>query len=137
MNFRNICPGCGVAIGHVHENECVYERCSTCGHQRITCGCTGHDPSKSAWTGYDAVTSLLDYDTVYLNSRGKSYCITSSRGIYTLWYTHRWLDEPDDPAEVCLGEFDNRDKAVARAIIDNVFDDNYYLVLVYKADPQN
>lgn len=51
MTTKDKCPDCGVAAGQQHQNECDVERCSVCGGQRITCGCEGHDPAESVWSG--------------------------------------------------------------------------------------
>lgn len=44
MSLINTCPDCGAGIGHPHKPSCDVE-------QRLTCGCEGHDPANSVWTG--------------------------------------------------------------------------------------
>lgn len=51
MNTQQSCPDCGTAVGQSHRRNCDVERCSVCGEQRLSCGCEGHDPVVSAWTG--------------------------------------------------------------------------------------
>lgn len=51
MSSSNTCPDCGVAVGEIHRKQCDVERCSVCGTQKVSCRCTGHNPSKAVWTG--------------------------------------------------------------------------------------
>lgn len=51
MNRDEKYPGCGVAVGQSHTNECDVERCSASGCQRISYDCEEHDPMVSVWVG--------------------------------------------------------------------------------------
>ena len=48
--LRN-CHDCGVKPGQIHLDGCDTERCSVCGTQLISCGCTKHDKAFARWTG--------------------------------------------------------------------------------------
>jgi hypothetical protein len=45
------CPDCGCCHGQKHHEGCDVERCSSCGQQRISCGCPNHDPERTRWMG--------------------------------------------------------------------------------------
>ncbi len=51
MNELTICHDCAASPGEIHKNGCDVERCSVCGHQRLGCGCEGHDKKFARWTG--------------------------------------------------------------------------------------
>ena len=65
------CPDCGVLPGSPHRPHCDMETCSSCGDQRLSCGCVyrwkgnvghprddddpivlAHDPWFARWTGF-------------------------------------------------------------------------------------
>lgn len=47
------CPDCQVDAGCIHKGNCDVERCSNCGGQSFSCGCTQKkDAAFSRWTGF-------------------------------------------------------------------------------------
>ncbi len=49
------CPDCGVQPEQMHTVGCDIEKCSVCGHQRISCACPRngwHDRGFARWTGF-------------------------------------------------------------------------------------
>jgi hypothetical protein len=52
MDEMRNCPDCGTKPFETHLRGCDLELCSTCGQQRLHCGCRKHDPCFARWTGY-------------------------------------------------------------------------------------
>lgn len=49
--IRN-CPDCGTRPFEMHKLGCDLEIYSSCGEQRLHCGCKDHDPAFARWNGY-------------------------------------------------------------------------------------
>ena len=68
------CHDCGAKPGQVHIAGCDVERCSTCGRQRISCGCDeGQDQAFARWTGLcpgSAEAAALGIDLNEFTRRG-------------------------------------------------------------------
>jgi len=50
--MKQNCHDCGAEPGECHEPGCDVEICSSCGGQRLGCGCSDHDSEISKWTGF-------------------------------------------------------------------------------------
>lgn len=97
MDFNSTtCPDCGTPVGQPHKNECDIESCTVCGVQRITCGCEGHDPMSSAWTGgWPRVSPLRVNGVVPPPTSGKK----TYHVIMETFDTRIWECFDDDPGE--------------------------------------
>lgn len=96
------CPDCGTPVGELHKPGCDIERCTACGHQKLTCGC---DSGHTVWTGKWPVTSIIrdligneawECGACALTAQMRRVILMKAYMMYQEWsnqnYSWQWLD---------------------------------------------